>query len=262
MHFRRRNTESDLEQRLRAERPQPRSGLIHQIGARTDRGADRSPRSLRVAFAVASTGALVALVSVGGVSYAASSVQHATKAVKEVFVAKPSSKTRGESKANGPFKIIANAPSKTAAGDQYGPFLPPDTTPTTVLERAKSDTEDAVARLRALFGCNKKTGAAKAACEEKVQAYINLQQRLLTGLQDAEDQINALTGDKRSAAETMLAIQLQQRNALLDAQAARRSSCAGSPSSLACRNLAEREAQELLKLTRLQLSELQTFLAG
>jgi hypothetical protein len=74
-----------LERRLRSERPQPSDALISRIEGRVAAGRPRRS-SLRYAIPAALTLALVtALAAVGGVSYAATGVSNAAKAVAKVF---------------------------------------------------------------------------------------------------------------------------------------------------------------------------------
>ena len=78
-----------LERELRAARPQPGDELVSRIEARVhaERPALTRRRSFRIAVPVALTAAMVgALAAVGGVGYAASSVEQAAKAVSHVFV--------------------------------------------------------------------------------------------------------------------------------------------------------------------------------
>jgi hypothetical protein len=78
-----------LERELRAARPQPGDELVSRIEARVhaEQPALTRRRSFRIAVPVALTAAMVgALAAVGGVGYAASSVEQAAKAVSHVFV--------------------------------------------------------------------------------------------------------------------------------------------------------------------------------
>ena len=97
-----------LERRLHGERPQPSDALVSRIEGRV---AARRPRtsSLRYAVPAALTLALVtALAAVGGVSYAATGVSHAAKAVAKVFT--PAKQTSPV--------VVAGL---NAGGDQYRP---------------------------------------------------------------------------------------------------------------------------------------------
>jgi hypothetical protein len=97
-----------LQGELRAARPQPREELIRSIESRV-RETEREPRFGRAAVPVALTAAIVAaLASVGGVGYAASSVEQAAKQVAAVFVPE-----RG--------KQSAGLEAVNAGHDQYRP---------------------------------------------------------------------------------------------------------------------------------------------
>jgi hypothetical protein len=97
-----------LERDLRASRPQPADELISRIEGRVS--AARPRRSaLRYAIPAALTLALAtALAAVGGVSYAATGVTHAAKAVAKVF---------SPAKSGGTLRVAG----ATAGGDQYQP---------------------------------------------------------------------------------------------------------------------------------------------
>lgn len=261
-----RNPESDLEARLRAERPEPGSELVHAIVARVEGATElRRPRSLRLAFAAASVGALAALGALGGVSYAASSVEHAATAVKNVFVAKA---PKGEARKGAPFKAAtALIPAKTAAGDQYappgGPFLPPGTSPQNALQTTNKNADTAIDKLIGQLNCAAKRGAAKAACLRTQQALKAQKAKLDGRFSDALGALGSLPPDKAAAVATMLAIHLQEQQKLLAGQAARRTKCAQAAfkNTPLCKNLDQKEAKELLKLSTLQLQELENFLA-
>ena len=78
-----------LEGELRAARPRPSDELVSRIEARvrSERPALAHRNSFRVAVPVALTAVMIgALAAVGGVGYAATSVEHAVKAVSHVFV--------------------------------------------------------------------------------------------------------------------------------------------------------------------------------
>lgn len=116
MRFRR-SSNSDIESGLRSARPKPSADLMRAIsGRRESRPVARRSYSLRVAFASMTILGLVALGSVGGMSYAANSASHAFSAVKNVV----SSNSSGESKSGSVF-AAALAPSSSAASDQYPP---------------------------------------------------------------------------------------------------------------------------------------------
>lgn len=76
-----------LARQLRAARPQPPSALVSRIEERVRAVRPRRRGTWRVAVPVAFTGALAAaLAAVGGIGYAASSVEHAAKTVSHVFM--------------------------------------------------------------------------------------------------------------------------------------------------------------------------------
>jgi hypothetical protein len=97
-----------LERALRANRPAAADELVSRIEGRL-REAQPRRRAIRYAVPAALTAALVAmLAAVGGVSYAATSVQHAAAAVVHVF---------SPAKAHGTLTVAG----ATAGGDQYRP---------------------------------------------------------------------------------------------------------------------------------------------
>jgi hypothetical protein len=99
-----------LEGELRARRPRPSDELVSRIEGhiRSDQPA-RVRRSFRVAVPVTLTAVMIgALASVGGVSYAATSVGHAVKAVSHVFSPAKS-------------HVTLTIAGGTAGGDQYQP---------------------------------------------------------------------------------------------------------------------------------------------
>jgi hypothetical protein len=94
-----------LARRLRKQRPEPSSALLRSVASDLGTRPRRSALP-RVAFAGVLTAVLLAAVgAVGGVGYAASTVQDAVKAVKHVFVGQGSVTVSG----------------LTAGGDQYRP---------------------------------------------------------------------------------------------------------------------------------------------
>jgi len=100
-----------LEGELRAARPRPSDELVSRIEGRirSERPALARRSSFRVAVPVALTAAMVgALAAVGGVGYAATSVEHAVKAVSHVF-----------SPAKAHQAIVVEG--LTSGGDQYQP---------------------------------------------------------------------------------------------------------------------------------------------
>lgn len=99
----------ELEAALRAARPRPSSELVSRIEARVRESRPARRRSFGIAVPVAMTAALVgALVAVGGVGYAASSVTGAVHSVAKIFTPAKGAGTL----------TIAGA---TAGGDQYRP---------------------------------------------------------------------------------------------------------------------------------------------
>ncbi len=100
-----------LEGELRAARPRPSDELVSRIEGRVhaERPSLARRGSLRVAVPVALTAVIVgALAAVGGVGYAATSVEHAVKAVSHVF---------SPAKVGGTLTIAG----ATSGGDQYQP---------------------------------------------------------------------------------------------------------------------------------------------
>ncbi|HET8606278.1 MAG TPA: hypothetical protein VFL66_04535 [Gaiellaceae bacterium] len=94
-----------LARRLRTQRPEPSATLLRSLGSELGSQRRRSATP-RIAFAGGLTAALlVALGALGGVGYAASSVEHAARAVQHIFVGQSSVTVSG----------------LTAGGDQYRP---------------------------------------------------------------------------------------------------------------------------------------------
>ena len=89
-YWRKRHEGLDLEAELRANRPEPAPEFVHRLEARVRNSGRRSRAgSLRVAFVGALTALmLVAVASVGGVSYASSSAKDAAVSVKRVVTPK------------------------------------------------------------------------------------------------------------------------------------------------------------------------------
>ena len=86
MGFWNRTEGSELEDRLRSERPAPRPEFLRAVASRVDARKVRTSLRLRVAFAGGLTLAMfVAVASVGAVSYAASGAQKAAKSFSFVF---------------------------------------------------------------------------------------------------------------------------------------------------------------------------------
>jgi hypothetical protein len=72
----------DLDQELRASRPEPRPEFVAMISDRVERARSRSHGRVRIAFGAGLTAAMLAAVaSVGGVGFAASSAQKVAKSV-------------------------------------------------------------------------------------------------------------------------------------------------------------------------------------
>ena len=100
-----------LERRLEAARPRPGDELVRSIEAQVEAARPLRTRrsSFRIAVPVALTATMVgALAAVGGVGYAASSVEHAATAVTKVFAPARSHQAI----------VVAGL---TAGGDQYTP---------------------------------------------------------------------------------------------------------------------------------------------
>lgn len=78
--WRRHGEPLDLEAELRAKRPEPRAEFVASVADRVRADRRRGRPALRLAFAGGLTAAmLVALASVGGMSYAATAVKHAAQ---------------------------------------------------------------------------------------------------------------------------------------------------------------------------------------
>jgi len=86
MRFWNRSDGSELEDRLRSERPAPRPEFLRAVASRIEARRPRISLGLRLAFASALTlTMLVAVASVGGVSYAASGAKKAVVSVGEAL---------------------------------------------------------------------------------------------------------------------------------------------------------------------------------
>lgn len=94
----------DLEQELRAGRPEPRPELLAMIGERVDGARSRGNGRVRIAFGAGLTAAmLAAIATVGGVGYASSAAHKVAKSVVRIsHVSRP--------------RVVSN----TSAADQYG----------------------------------------------------------------------------------------------------------------------------------------------
>lgn len=91
---------SELEDRLRSERPAPRPEFLRAVANRVEARRPRTSLGLRLAFASALTlTMLVAVASVGGVSYAASSAKKAAISVGDVLSVSSSAKPAKAAKA-------------------------------------------------------------------------------------------------------------------------------------------------------------------
>jgi hypothetical protein len=123
-----------LERELRAARPQPSEELVHRIEARVyaERPARRG--SFRIAVPVGLTAAMVAaLAAVGGVGYAATSVEHAASAVVHVFMPAHPSALTGVNAGNDQYRpgfgwgdrnhIHTGPPGLTKRGGAFAPPL-------------------------------------------------------------------------------------------------------------------------------------------
>jgi hypothetical protein len=72
----------EIERKLRAERPEPRSEFVQSLADDVSSKRHRRPTRMRVVFVTAVTGALaLSLSTFGGLSYAASAVKHVAVAV-------------------------------------------------------------------------------------------------------------------------------------------------------------------------------------
>jgi hypothetical protein len=88
-YWRKRHEEFDLEAELRAGRPEPTPELISRLEARVRYDGRSRAGTLRVAFVGALTAVmLLALASVGGVSYASSAARDAAVSVQRVVAPK------------------------------------------------------------------------------------------------------------------------------------------------------------------------------
>jgi hypothetical protein len=88
-YWRKRHEEFDLEAQLRAGRPEPTPELISRLEARVRNDGRSRAGTLRVAFVGALTAVmLLALASVGGVSYASSAARDAAVSVQRVVAPK------------------------------------------------------------------------------------------------------------------------------------------------------------------------------
>lgn len=104
-NWRRKREAFDLEEELRANRPEPRPEFVHRLEARVREGRRSRAGSFRVAFAGAiAAGVLAALASVGGLGYASNYTGSAVDKAKSAI------QKRG-------VLII----KKSAARDQYAP---------------------------------------------------------------------------------------------------------------------------------------------
>lgn len=259
MRFRR-NPNAALEARLRSERPVPKSDVVDMIVGSVERTSPTiRPRSLRIAFAVASVGILAALAALGGVSYAASGVQHAAVAVKHVFVSNP----KGESKQAGPFDVLGSLrPAKTSAGDQY---LPPGVTPAQALANFIAYVVSANRDRHGARSCAILRGAARAACLAEKKALQAQLQSLQRRLRLVEAKVGGLSPAATVKVATLLSIHLQQEQALAAAQTQRRADCADAAYKQAHPAVCAKanpyyEAVERLKLGVLELAELEALL--
>jgi hypothetical protein len=259
--FFKRTYESELERRLRRRRPRADEGLVDELAAHIEahQPAPR-PRSLRVAFAVASVGIFAALAALGGVSYAASSVQHAAVAVKHVFVAKPITPAKPAPSAD---VLNALQPGKTSAADQY---LPPGITPVQALTSFSEYVIKANQDLQAALNCGARRPLLRAACTRRVNALKQLESQNRTALDAAIAKVGALPANVQARVGTLLAIQLQQQQKLAAGQATRRTNCASATYKAAHKLTCAKanplwEAAERLKLGELQLAEINALLA-
>jgi hypothetical protein len=83
--FRGRHEGHELEDELRARRPEPRSEFVHALEARVHQSGRRARGGFRVAFVGALTACMLfALASVGGLGYAAMAVGDAAMTAKRI----------------------------------------------------------------------------------------------------------------------------------------------------------------------------------
>jgi hypothetical protein len=259
----RRSHQSNLEAKLRRNRPLPDDELVHGIVSHieADRPAVRTG-GLRIGFVAATLGAATALAVFGGVTYAASSVEHAAVAVKHVFVAKKPARAAKPA----PSADVLNAlqPGKTSAADQY---LPPGITPLQALTSFSQYVIKANQDLQAALNCGARRPIIRGACTRRVNALKQLEAQNRTALNAAIAKVGALPANVQARIGTLLAIQLQQQQKLAAGQVTRRSNCASAAYRAAHRLVCAKanplfEAAERLKLGELELAELNAFLTS
>jgi hypothetical protein len=261
MFFQRKH-QSELERKLRRRRPRADEALVDEIAAHIEGHQPASrPHSLRVAFAVASLGIIIALAAFGGVSYAASSVQHAAVAVKHVFVAKKVTPAKPTPSAD---VLGALQPGKTSAADQY---LPPGITPLAALTSFSQYVVKANQDLQSALNCGAKSGTARTACTNRVNALKTRQTADQTALNAAIAKLPTLSPTQQALIGTLLAIHLLQQQKLAAGQATRTANCADATfksahKAICAKTGAVAGATERLKLGHLQLAELNALLAA
>ena len=261
--FFQRTQQSRLEARLKHGRPVPEDELVDEIVSYID--VDRPvvrTRGLRAAFVAATVGVAVALATFGGVTYAASSVEHAAVAVKHVFVAKkPARATKPRLSVD---VLNALRPGKTSAADQY---LPPGITPLQALTSFSQYVTKANEDLQSALNCGAKSGKAKTACTNQVNSLKTTENQDRTTLNAAATQLAALPPAKLALIGVLLAIHLQQQQKLAAGQTTRASNCANATyksahKAICAKVTAVTGATERLKLGHLELPELTSLLAS
>ncbi len=133
-----------LGRQLRAARPQPPSALVSRIEERVRSAQPRRRVGWHVAMPVAFTGSLAAaLAAVGGIGYAASSIEHAAKTVSHLFMRAQAHEpviVRGLSSGGDQYRpgfgfgdpnhVHTGPPGLTPGGGNGGSFAPPLSTKT------------------------------------------------------------------------------------------------------------------------------------
>jgi hypothetical protein len=262
MFFQRKH-QSELERKLRRRRPRADEALVDEIAAHIEGHQPASkPHSLRVAFAVASLGIITALAAFGGVSYAASGVQHAAVAVKHVFVPKQAKPVAKPSAA--PDVLGSLQPGKTSAADQY---LPPGITPLAALTSFSQYVVKANQDLQSALNCGAKSGRARTACTNHVNALKARETADQTALNAAIAKLATLSPTQQALIGTLLAIHLLQQQKLAAGQTTRTANCADATFKSAHKAICAKTgpvagATERLKLGHLQLAELNALLAA
>jgi hypothetical protein len=109
--LRRAGRESDLERRLRSQRPEARRELVEAVAARVKGGEPARGAFGRLGLGLAATGLMVIVfASFGGVGYASSAASQVARKLESVVRSKPAAHVTRQ---------------VSAAQAQYGPFKPP-----------------------------------------------------------------------------------------------------------------------------------------